>query len=205
MPQRPLKRQAGAPRRPSPWALAGALLIASLLAPGALLAKDSFRIAWSIYVGWMPWDYAESSGILKKWADKYGIKIELAAIRLRFQPAAARLDGRKLLVQPARRAAQAFRQGRRFGVAGGHFLQADMVDLHALLAVIPLRQRNAFAQRNIVFGSGGEVEIEADARGDPFVVIVFGESELLHGAGGIFGVGVGIVVNAAIDAQEFSD
>jgi NitT/TauT family transport system substrate-binding protein len=39
--------------------------------------KTSFNVAWSIYVGWMPWDYAEDSGILKKWADKYGIKIKL--------------------------------------------------------------------------------------------------------------------------------
>ncbi len=31
-------------------------------------------------MGWMPWDYAEQSGILKKWADKYGIKIELTQI-----------------------------------------------------------------------------------------------------------------------------
>ena len=37
-------------------------------------------MAWSIYVGWMPWDYAQQSGILKKWADKYGIKIELTQI-----------------------------------------------------------------------------------------------------------------------------
>jgi NitT/TauT family transport system substrate-binding protein len=42
--------------------------------------KKSFKVAWSIYVGWMPWDYAEQSGILKKWADKYGIKIELTQI-----------------------------------------------------------------------------------------------------------------------------
>ena len=28
----------------------------------------------------MPWDYADQSGILKKWADKYGIKIELTQI-----------------------------------------------------------------------------------------------------------------------------
>ena len=35
--------------------------------------KTSFNVAWSIYVGWMPWDYAQQSGILKKWADKYGI------------------------------------------------------------------------------------------------------------------------------------
>ena len=68
------------PRRPPPWALACALLIASLLAPGALLAKDSFRVAWSIYVGWMPWDYSAQSGIVKKWADKYGITIVVVLI-----------------------------------------------------------------------------------------------------------------------------
>ena len=28
--------------------------------------KSSFNVAWSIYVGWMPWDYADRSGILKK-------------------------------------------------------------------------------------------------------------------------------------------
>jgi NitT/TauT family transport system substrate-binding protein len=50
-------------------------------APFATAAeKTSFKIAWSIYVGWMPWDYADQSGILKKWADKYGIKIELTQI-----------------------------------------------------------------------------------------------------------------------------
>ena len=42
--------------------------------------KTSFKVAWSIYVGWMPWDYADQSGILKKWADKYGIEIKLTQI-----------------------------------------------------------------------------------------------------------------------------
>ncbi len=42
--------------------------------------KTEFNIGWSIYAGWMPWAYAEKSGILKKWADKYGIKIELTQI-----------------------------------------------------------------------------------------------------------------------------
>ena len=42
--------------------------------------KSSFRIAWSIYVGWMPWDYAARHGIVKKWADKYGIKIDVVQI-----------------------------------------------------------------------------------------------------------------------------
>jgi NitT/TauT family transport system substrate-binding protein len=61
--------------------LAAALAVALLVTPAARAAeKSSFKVAWSIYVGWMPWDYAEQSGILKKWADKYGIKIELTQI-----------------------------------------------------------------------------------------------------------------------------
>ena len=43
-------------------------------------AKTEFNIGWSIYAGWMPWAYAEKSGILKKWADKYGIKINLIQV-----------------------------------------------------------------------------------------------------------------------------
>jgi len=42
--------------------------------------KPKFKVAWSIYVGWMPWDYAYQKGIIKKWADKYGIEIELVQI-----------------------------------------------------------------------------------------------------------------------------
>jgi len=60
---------------------AGRLLLAAALlgAGGAALAeqKKDFTLAWSIYAGWMPWPYAEQSGILKKWADKYGITITL--------------------------------------------------------------------------------------------------------------------------------
>ncbi|HTQ36207.1 MAG TPA: putative urea ABC transporter substrate-binding protein [Steroidobacteraceae bacterium] len=52
----------------------------SLGLPAHGAERNSFKVAWSIYVGWMPWDYAQSSGILKKWADKYGIKIELTQI-----------------------------------------------------------------------------------------------------------------------------
>jgi NitT/TauT family transport system substrate-binding protein len=48
--------------------------------PARAAEKTTFNIAWSIYVGWMPWDYAGQSGILKKWADKYGIKIQLTQI-----------------------------------------------------------------------------------------------------------------------------
>src|SRR5262245_56588457 len=49
--------------------------------PSAMAAeKKAFKVAWSIYVGWMPWDYANQSGILKKWADKYGISIKLTQV-----------------------------------------------------------------------------------------------------------------------------
>jgi NitT/TauT family transport system substrate-binding protein len=43
-------------------------------------AKKKFKIAWTIYVGWMPWGYAQDHGIVKKWADKYGIDVELVQI-----------------------------------------------------------------------------------------------------------------------------
>ena len=62
-------------------------LSALLLIPALLFSlnahaetKDSFKIAWSIYAGWMPWDYADSSGIMKKWADKYGISVDIVQI-----------------------------------------------------------------------------------------------------------------------------
>ena len=42
--------------------------------------KPSFRIAWTIYVGFMPWGYMEDSGILDKWADRYDIDIEAVQI-----------------------------------------------------------------------------------------------------------------------------
>ncbi len=59
------------------------LLCACLLAamvPGAAPAAESYRIAWSHYTGWEPWEYARNSGILDKWAAKYGIKIQLNLI-----------------------------------------------------------------------------------------------------------------------------
>lgn len=52
----------------------------ALAQPAGAAARTSFNVAWSIYVGWMPWEYAAESGILKKWADKYGIKIKLTQI-----------------------------------------------------------------------------------------------------------------------------
>jgi NitT/TauT family transport system substrate-binding protein len=59
---------------------AAVVLMVASPATWASQKKKSFNIAWSIYVGWMPWDYAASSGILKKWANKYGIEIKLTQI-----------------------------------------------------------------------------------------------------------------------------
>ena len=60
---------------------AAALLTVSLLGnPAVAQPRDSFKIAWSIYVGWMPWGYGEAEGIVKKWADKYDISIEVVQI-----------------------------------------------------------------------------------------------------------------------------
>jgi NitT/TauT family transport system substrate-binding protein len=61
-----------------PRRLALAALLSLVMGPA--LAKDQFRIAWSIYVGWMPWDYGAQAGIVAKWADKYGIGIEVVQI-----------------------------------------------------------------------------------------------------------------------------
>lgn len=58
-----------------------ALLVFSFLSGSTLAAeKPKFTLAWSIYVGWMPWDYAEHSGVIDKWADKYGIEIEVIQV-----------------------------------------------------------------------------------------------------------------------------
>ncbi len=52
-----------------------------LVAPASFAAeKTKFRIAWSIYVGWMPYGYGAEQGIFKKWGDKYGIEIEVVQI-----------------------------------------------------------------------------------------------------------------------------
>src|SRR6185312_14417694 len=42
--------------------------------------RKEFSIGWSIYAGWMPWPYAQQAGIVKKWADKYGIKINVVQV-----------------------------------------------------------------------------------------------------------------------------
>lgn len=52
----------------------------AIAAPVSAQEKTEFRVAWSIYVGWMPWGYLEESGIMDKWAEKYGIDVEIVQI-----------------------------------------------------------------------------------------------------------------------------
>src|SRR5215468_11239497 len=55
----------------------GILLCCLLLAIPALAQKPTFTVGWSIYAGWTPYHYMQRSGLLKKWADKYGITIKV--------------------------------------------------------------------------------------------------------------------------------
>jgi NitT/TauT family transport system substrate-binding protein len=54
------------------------LAISSSLTPAH--AEKTFKIAWSVYTGYMPWPYAEHAGLIDKWAKKYGIKIEVTQV-----------------------------------------------------------------------------------------------------------------------------
>jgi NitT/TauT family transport system substrate-binding protein len=44
---------------------------------GTVTGPAKYTVATSIYAGWMPWYYAKEKGIVKKWADKYGIEIDV--------------------------------------------------------------------------------------------------------------------------------
>lgn len=77
------------PRLAAPIALAALLALTacgksaqSVGADGipAEAPKKEFTIGWSIYAGWMPWPYAQEAGIVKKWADKYGISIKMVQV-----------------------------------------------------------------------------------------------------------------------------
>src|SRR6266446_10009889 len=63
-----------------PVLVAAALMVPAFGSTTHAAAKKEFNIAWTIYVGWMPWPYAADTGIVKKWADKYGITINITQI-----------------------------------------------------------------------------------------------------------------------------
>jgi NitT/TauT family transport system substrate-binding protein len=70
-------------KRVSRWTTATAAfgLALGLTVPvAAATEKTDFKVCWSIYVGWMPWGQIQDSGIMKKWADKYGIGVDIVQI-----------------------------------------------------------------------------------------------------------------------------
>ncbi|MEA2669331.1 MAG: NitT/TauT family transport system substrate-binding protein, partial [Chloroflexota bacterium] len=63
-----------------PALLALALVGQGMATTASAEVKKTFNVAWTIYVGWMPWPYAVEAGVVKKWADKYGITINVTQI-----------------------------------------------------------------------------------------------------------------------------
>ncbi|MEX1666549.1 putative urea ABC transporter substrate-binding protein [Zhongshania arctica] len=57
-----------------------ALLLTLTFSSFSAAATDSFKICWSIYVGWMPWGYGSEQKIIDKWAKKYDLDIEVVQI-----------------------------------------------------------------------------------------------------------------------------
>ncbi len=58
-------------------ALAALALAAAAPFAAAQDGPPRFTVAWSIYVGWMPWGYIEETGIIDSWAEREGIEIEI--------------------------------------------------------------------------------------------------------------------------------
>ena len=67
--------------RKSPlFALLFAGLAAALAFPAHAEKKEQFDVCWTIYAGWMPWEYGAAQGIVDKWAQKYGIEIKVTQL-----------------------------------------------------------------------------------------------------------------------------
>ncbi len=58
-----------------------ALLLVALqvafFSPSLGAEEPTFVVGWSVYAGWNPYFYMARSGILKRWADKYGVVIKV--------------------------------------------------------------------------------------------------------------------------------
>jgi NitT/TauT family transport system substrate-binding protein len=52
-------------------------LLACWSANPAQAEPPTFTVGWSVYAGWNPYFYMAKSGILKHWADKYGVAIKV--------------------------------------------------------------------------------------------------------------------------------
>lgn len=66
-------------KRTLPPVLLSVFALLATLVPCISARADgpSFTVGWSVYAGWNPYFYMQKSGILKKWADKYGVSIKV--------------------------------------------------------------------------------------------------------------------------------
>ncbi|UUY06715.1 putative urea ABC transporter substrate-binding protein [Pseudomonas sp. J452] len=55
-------------------------LSAALSFPALAAPKTDFSVCWTIYAGWMPWEYGQAEGIVDKWAKKYDINIDVVQL-----------------------------------------------------------------------------------------------------------------------------
>jgi NitT/TauT family transport system substrate-binding protein len=53
------------------------LIFVGAAARPAAAATPRFVVGWSVYAGWNPYYYMAKSGILKRWADKYNVDIQV--------------------------------------------------------------------------------------------------------------------------------
>src|SRR5580700_5093347 len=70
------------------------LFVFLLLTTSAVAQKPAFTVGWSIYAGWTPYHYMQKSGLLNKWADKYGITIKVQ--RFDYAPSLDAFVGRNI-------------------------------------------------------------------------------------------------------------
>lgn len=59
------------------WIPAALALLVAFCSRGAYADAPTFTVGWSVYAGWNPYYYMARSGILKRWADKYGVVIKV--------------------------------------------------------------------------------------------------------------------------------
>ena len=67
-------------RKPRLLSTLAAALAVSLSCSAQAAPKSDFSVCWTIYAGWMPWEYGAASGIVDKWAKKYDISIDVVQI-----------------------------------------------------------------------------------------------------------------------------
>jgi NitT/TauT family transport system substrate-binding protein len=67
-------------RKPRLFSALAAGLVAAISLNSHAAAKRDFSVCWTIYAGWMPWEYGAAEGIVDKWAKKYDINIAVVQI-----------------------------------------------------------------------------------------------------------------------------